>query len=229
VSYDTTKYPFAKLFAEHVVHTPDLSRFHETVLDERADKHRAYDVSLATRHRVKKVAERPWFFKLYRAFALNVIAPLFGNKMSYNWPPVFRVHLAGARSISALHRDTEVTGRHDLIAVWVPFVDAFGANSIWIETAYGNRDFAPVEVKYGQALMFDSGYLWHCSVSNSTDVTRFSMDFRVSPKRTDLDEPDLGIFTPRPKGYAAQLEPPSAGKQYDRVQKITWDETSPQP
>ncbi|HYW72191.1 MAG TPA: hypothetical protein VE961_14240 [Pyrinomonadaceae bacterium] len=226
VTYDTAKYPFARLFAEQVVHTPNLARFHESRLNGVSDSEQAYEASLATRRLVRQVTQRPWFFKLYRAFVLNEIASLFGLKMAYNWPPVFRVHLAGARSISAWHRDTEVTGRHDLIAVWVPFVDTFGANTIWIENKYGSRELTPVAVKYGQALMFDSGYLWHCSVANTTDVTRFSMDFRVSPKRTDVEQPDLGILSPRPPGYEKQLSRVKPGAQYDRVQKIVWDEAA---
>jgi hypothetical protein len=225
VPYDTTKYPFARLFAEHVVRTSDLARLHES-LNGSSNSNQAYEASLATRKLLKQAAQRPWFFKLYRAFVLNVIAPLFGQKLAYNWPPVFRVHLAGARSISARHRDTEVTGRHDLIAVWVPFVNTFGANTIWIETQYGSGKLAPVAVEYGQALMFDSGYLWHCSVRNTTDVTRFSMDFRVSPKRTDVAQPDLGILSPRPPGYEKHLSKVKPGAQYDRVQKIDWDEVT---
>jgi hypothetical protein len=219
LSYDTTKYPFAKVFAEHVVHTPDLSRFHEVSLNGKPDSERAYEASLATRELLRQAGQRPWFFKLYRAFVLNEIAPLFGSKLGYNWPPVFRVHMGGARSISAWHRDTEVTGRHDLIAVWVPFVDTFGNNTIWIETEYGNRKFAPVSVNYGQALMFDSGYLWHGSVLNTTDVTRFSMDFRVSPKRIHPAEPELGILSARPVGFESQLREVTPGAQYDQVQK----------
>ena len=230
VSYDTEQYPFAKIFAKHVLHTEDLSRFHEVCMKRKHDAGEeaviTYKDNAVTRQVLKRSAEQPWFFKLYRAFVLNVITPLFGGKMTYNWPPVFRVHMAHSPSISAWHRDTEVTGRHDLIAVWVPFVDTFDTNTIWVETEYGNQQCAPVAVNHGQALIFDSGYLRHGSVVNKTDVTRFSMDFRVSSKRQDGEGPDLGIFSPRPAGYDTQLKLPSSGKQYDRVQQITWDEAT---
>jgi hypothetical protein len=229
VPYDTERYPFAKLFAKHVLHTDDLSRFHDACLQRKRDAGEEVKITsqdnAATRQDLKRSAEQPWFFKLYRAFVLNVITPLFSGRMTYNWPPVFRVHMPRSPSISAWHRDTEVTGRHDLIAVWVPFVDTFATNTIWVETEYGNRQYAPVAVQHGQALLFDSGYLWHGSVANKTDVTRFSMDFRVAPKRKDIEEPDLGIFAPRPPGYAGQLQIASSGKQYERVQQITWDES----
>ncbi|HEX8773826.1 MAG TPA: hypothetical protein VF735_09460 [Pyrinomonadaceae bacterium] len=230
VSYDTTKYPFAKVFAEHVIHTDDLSRYHEVCLKRKRERGEegviTYRDNLVTRQRLKRAAERPWFFKLYRAFVVNIFTPLFGGKMTYNWPPVFRVHMGNSPSISALHRDTEVTGRHDLIAVWVPFVDTFGTNTIWVETEYGNKELAPVAVRYGQALMFDSGYLWHASVANTTNVTRFGMDFRVAPKRTDVEAPDLGILKARPIGYETQLSDVTPGAQYDRAQKIVREEVA---
>lgn len=229
VEYDTAKYPFARIFAERVARAPDLSRFHEVFLKRKLDGGGAeaaitYQDNIATRALLKRAAQEPWFFKLYRAFVVNIIGPLFGGHLTYNWPPVFRVHMGGSPSISALHRDTEVTGRHDLIAVWVPFVDTFGANTIWIEKEYGSRDLAPVAVNYGQALMFDSGYLWHASVPNTTDVTRFSMDFRVASKPGGAEPPDLGILAARPPGYEAQLGEVTPGAQYDRVQKIDWVE-----
>lgn len=219
VPYDTTKYDFAGVFGEHLLRVDDLSLYHETFLKQKTERGEgnaiSYDDNIAVRETFKRSVEKPWFFKLYRAFAVNVIAPLFGNDMTYNWPPVFRVHMAGSPSVSGFHRDVEVTGRHDLITVWVPFVDTFDTNSIWIEQEYGKRNFAPVQVNYGQALLFDSGYLWHGSVANKTNVTRFSMDFRVAPRREDLENPDLGILSARPAGYESQLKKVSPKTTYE--------------
>lgn len=211
VSYDVTKYCFANLFASQVFRVKNLSLLHEKILTRKRESGEnseiTYEDNLAARELLKQSTAKSWFWPLYRAFAINVIAPLFGNNMTYNWPPVFRVHMANSPSVSAWHRDVEVTGRDDLITIWVPFVDTFDTNSIWVETEYGNQDYAPVEVKYGQALLFDSGYLWHGSVSNTTNVTRVSMDFRVSPKRKDLKQPDLGILSARPPGMKVKARP----------------------
>lgn len=230
ITYDTEKYPFARIFAERVIKTRDLSRFHEDCLRQKLDGGGqnciTYEDNLATRRLLKRAAQEPWFSKFYRAFVVNIIGPLFGGKLTYTWPPVFRVHMAGSPSISAPHRDTEVTGRHEMIAVWVPFVDTYGDNTLWIEKEYGSRDLAPVEVRYGQALMFDSGYLWHGSVTNTTDVTRFSMDIRVTPKEGCPEPPGLGILAARPPGYETQIAEVTPGAQYDRVQKIEWDEVT---
>jgi hypothetical protein len=52
------------------------------------------------------------------------------------------------------------------------------------------------------------------------------MDFRVAPKKMDVAEPDLGILKPRPVGYETKLSAVTPGAQYDRVQKIVWDEVA---
>lgn len=211
VSYDATKYCFANLFASHVFRVKNLSLLHETILSRKLESGKkaeiTYEDNLAARELLKQAATSAWFWKVYRAFAINVIAPVFGNKLTYNWPPVFRVHMAGSPSISAWHRDVEVTGRDDLITVWIPFTDTFDTNSIWVETEYDSRKYASVEVKNGQALLFDSGYLWHGSVNNTTNITRVSMDFRVAPKRQDLKHPDLGILSARPPGMKVEINP----------------------
>ena len=49
----------------------------------------------------------------------------------------------------------DVTGCSSLITAWIPFVDASGSNTIWVETEYGKQDYTPVPVRYGQIFLFD--------------------------------------------------------------------------
>ena len=153
---------------------------------------------MAERQLLSDVKDEARFYTLYHAFVKGVISPHFGNKVTYSTHPRFRVHMPNTPSVSAWHRDVDVTGRFDQINAWVPFVDSFDTVTVWVETDYGKQDFAPIPVKYGQVLLFDGGCLWHGSVANETPVTRVSMDLRFAPMRTDLDNPDLGILAGRP-------------------------------
>lgn len=212
VSYDTAKYPFADIVAKSVLHTDDLSRFHEQYLaSKRARGGKgvlAHDDNMAAREHLKTLDQESEFFRLYNAFVREVIdIPLFQGKVT-PVRPVFRVQMAHSNSVSLWHRDVEVTGCGIVLTAWIPFVDTFGSNTIWVETEYGKKDYAPLPVRYGQILFFDSAWLWHGSVRNDTEATRVSMDIRLLPPRTDDGKLDLGIFAPRPDWCVDAIEVP---------------------
>jgi hypothetical protein len=117
---------------------------------------------------------------VFLAFIKSVISPLFQDITAYQMPPSFRCHFSGKGS-SAFHRDRDygvISGR---LNVWLPFTKVWGSNSIWIESTDGKGDFTPIELEYGQALIFDGANLCHGTIVNDTNVTRVSMDFRFAP------------------------------------------------
>jgi len=65
--------------------------------------------------------------------------------------------------------------------VWLPLTPVWDENSIWIESEEGKEDFVPVELDYGQGLVFDDSNLRHGSKANQTPSTRVSFDFRFAP------------------------------------------------
>jgi hypothetical protein len=201
VSYDTKKYAFAEALAREAFRVPDLSRFHEAYLQRKIEQGGepaiTYGDNMAARELFKSLTPESWFYKLHYAFMWNVIAPLFHYKLRYTMP-YFRVQMAHSTSVSLWHRDVDVTGNGDLVTAWVPFVDTSGSNTVWVETEYGKQDYQPVPVRYGEILFFDSAFLWHGSVQNDSEVTRLSMDIRITPMRLDVPEPDFGILAPRP-------------------------------
>lgn len=201
VSYDTAKYAFARVLAQDVFHVSDLSRYHEPLLQEKRERGDeepfTFGDNMAARERFKGMSRESRFYKLHHAFMWNVVAPLFHYRLRHTMP-YFRVQMGHSSSVSLWHRDVDVTGNGNLVTAWIPFVDTSGSNTVWIETEYGKRDYAPVPVRYGEILFFDSAYLWHGSVPNDSDVTRVSMDIRITPMKTDVDEPDLGILAARP-------------------------------
>ncbi len=76
-------------------------------------------------------------------------------------------------------------------------LEAFGQwRSQWrVESEYGLRDFRPVEIRYGYALVFDGGALEHGTVDNETDSTLVSLDFRFSIKGSGLYFPIVSNLT----------------------------------
>ena len=53
-------------------------------------------------------------------------------------------------------------------------------NNIWIESKFDKNDYKPMNLDYGQFLIFDSG-LKHGNRINKENKTRISFDFRVIP------------------------------------------------
>jgi hypothetical protein len=201
ISYDTTHYPFAELIAKDVLHVGDLTRYHESFLQRQMGLgHRPvirHEDNMAARGLLKTMDKGSEFYRLYEIFLQDVLAPLFPGGV-YFIIPVFRVQMAHSTSISAWHRDVDVTGRSDLITAWIPFMDVSDSNTLWVETEYGKQDYVPVPVRYGQIFIFDSAWLRHGSVPNETEATRVSMDVRMIPRNLNVEGADLGIFTPRP-------------------------------
>lgn len=200
--FNPAEYPFAALISRDVFWGTNLKRLHAIATASKLRRGRTPVLSPADnqafRERLARIAPTAPFFALYHAFACRVVGPMFGGRISYTSRPTFRVHMPQTQAISLWHRDADVTGRPDQINVWFPFVDTGGTNSLWIEQHYGQGDYAPVDLHYGEFLCFDGGYLSHGSVANTTATTRVSMDFRFAPLSV-ADGVDLGILGARPE------------------------------
>ena len=77
--------------------------------------------------------------------------------------------------------------------IWVPLTKVWGDNSLWVESEIGAKDFTPITMRPGQALIFDGVNLGHGSKINTTISSRISFDFRVAP--------GLGTAIPIPTSY----------------------------
>ncbi|HEX3683229.1 MAG TPA: hypothetical protein VHU83_11895 [Bryobacteraceae bacterium] len=202
LAYDTREFPFAKWLAANLFKVPRLDKLHEQATRFRPAGHAvsvlSYDDNLRLRDLMQQLEDKSYFYRLYHRFAVQVIGGEFGGKIAYSNHPKMRVHLAGTPTVSKWHRDVDVTKRPDQINVWLPFTDSFGGNSLWIETDYGRGDYRPVDVRYGQALLFDGGFLEHGTVTNDTNVTRISLDFRFSIRAQTAPEVARSFFEGRP-------------------------------
>lgn len=184
VAYDTRRFPFATLLSRDVFGTRNLSRLHLhwAAARRRSDPTAAltHRDNLAARRLMQDLADDSAFYRLYHHFMKTFAAVLVGRPMSYSHHPKMRVHFPGTGSVSAFHADVEVTHRPDQLNLWIPFTDVDSSATLWLESSHGRADHAPLALRYGQALIFDGGYLSHGSVPNRTDTTRISLDLRFS-------------------------------------------------
>lgn len=177
IKYDTEKYDF-RAWASSVLGFEPLENIHE-----RADLKAYEDVAAQINACRDELTSGFGHCKpIYMDFIQSVIAPFYGGVNSYQIPPSFRFHFSGKGS-SAFHRDRDYGVNPGHLNVWIPLTQVRGSNSIWIESEEGLGDFSPIELEYGQALIFDGPNLCHGSVFNDTPSSRVSMDFRFSPYR----------------------------------------------
>jgi len=185
VPYDTRRLPLAGAAAQ-ALGVARLDRLADAERERKRDSggrpRLGYGDNLRLRARLAALPAAHPLLVLYNRLVREVVAPAFGGSISYNASPTFRVHMAGTPSVSAWHRDADVTGRLDYLTAWVPFVDTFESNGLWVEQHYGAADYQPVPAAYGEVVIFDGALARHGSQPNRTHVSRVSLDFRFVPK-----------------------------------------------
>lgn len=121
------------------------------------------------------------FSIVYAAFLQQFVQRLFGEAIVVQAKPTFRIHWKGNLSVGAFHRDSDYNHPSEEVNFWIPVTEAYGTNTIWLESATDKGDFHPERVSYGEALMFRGGDLCHGNHLNDTDITRVSFDLRAIP------------------------------------------------
>ena len=115
-----------------------------------------------------------------KALIDEVVTGIVGPIRSHQPLAMMRVNFHGSRAILRFHNDTEYGQRPNAINIWLPVTRVYGSNSMYVESAPGLADFAPVECGYGEALVFYGTELLHGTLDNMSGGTRISYDFRVS-------------------------------------------------
>lgn len=155
----------------------DLSRIHELVpgtvvlsqpQDQKTVLHRRFYDNMAG------------FLEIYEKLIHQWIPGIMEeDDLIYQAVPTFRVHLPGSVAVGDFHKDSDYAHSREEINFWVPLTEAFGTNSIWIETKEDLADYRAVSVRPGEAFRFPGGILRHGNHRNETEVSRVSFDFRV--------------------------------------------------
>ncbi|MDA9801497.1 hypothetical protein N9C88_03545 [Candidatus Pseudothioglobus singularis] len=120
------------------------------------------------------------FLNTYKEFVFHLSSEIFKEKLVFQRKPTLRVHFPGNKSVGAFHRDRDYNHPVEEINIWIPITSVINTNSIWIESEFDKGDHSPVNLNYGQGIIFDSG-LSHGNMINEENLTRLSFDFRVIP------------------------------------------------
>jgi hypothetical protein len=182
INYDTSRFDF-RAWASLILNVDCLEKIHEQA--EAKLSSNALEQGRIFRSRLIAGFER--FKPVYVYFIRSVIAPICGGVHSYQVPPTFRCHLSH-KGTRVFQDKSDGGNRPDCLNVWIPFTRTWGTNSIWIESENGKGDFSPVELEYGQALIFDGNSLRHGTFLNTTHSSRISMEFRFSPSKAGREK-----------------------------------------
>ena len=75
-----------------------------------------------------------------------------GGKLAYQREPTLRVVLPTGEQLGYRHCDADYHHPPAEVNWWIPLTPVHHSNSLVTESLPGRGDFAPVEMKYGQAL-----------------------------------------------------------------------------
>ena len=188
IKYDTSAYPFRPLIKE-ILGENSLENLHEVKKYERYTEptdqatmwHKTYYDKFETE-----------FYPLYKTFIEEFVKPQYihlegvpvfdldaYNEIIYQKIPTFRVHQVDNLGVGEWHRDRDYNHGVDEINLWLPFTDAYGTNTIWMESEEGKEDFKGYDVSYGEILVFSGPNLLHGNQTNIEKDSRCSIDFRI--------------------------------------------------
>lgn len=131
------------------------------------------------------------FSAAYQTFLRKVVLPHVGDRRGilFQRRPTFRCHVAGGGEPTGVpHRDADNGHPSAEINFWCPLTRCDGSNSLFVESAPGLGDFAPLESAYGEANRFWGAQCMHHTEPNETERTRVSFDFRVVPRSCFVED-----------------------------------------
>lgn len=185
LKYDTNKYNFQEVVSK--IYKSELDQIHN-------DSDKEYNIvqylgkdSDTIFHKVfyNKLREGwPELKDIYKDFIKEIILPLIDEeRLVYQKTPTYRVHLPHNKVVSLWHKDGDENHKHPNgeINFILPLTKAYDTNTVWIESEPDLLDFHPVNMEYGEFLMFHGNQCTHGNKVNETGKTRVSFDFRVIP------------------------------------------------
>lgn len=170
--YDTSLYDFRSL----VIEALEINNLEELHKKENDNSSNGDNIQWD-----KKFYENNFKFNnLYLEFIKNFIKPLFNDEtIVYQKQPEIQFHLSGDTNSSQFHKDIDYEYLPNQINFWIPFVDTFSTNTIWIESNIGARDFCPRGIDYGEVLKFDGYNFIYGNKVNDTGISVSSIYFRI--------------------------------------------------
>ena len=185
IKYQTTKYNFSEIIS-NMLNTENLSKIHKENHFEKYD--------LFTRDKDQSTKYHKMYYdnfitkvqSTYQKFIREVIRPMYDEEIVYQKIPTFRLHFPGNIAVGEYHkdkwyRDSEWHEEVCEMNFYLPFTNAYGSNTIWVESKEDKGDYKAMDVNYGECVQWDGVNLTHGNKENISNSTRISVDFRVIP------------------------------------------------
>ena len=202
--FPINEFPFKEIFLKHLksIKINDINNLHNLIPKEWMPKEKVNyinDQDIKFYEYLYKIDEgysltsnkgtskRGNFLKLYDKFVSHLAHNLFKENLVYQSKPTLRIHIPENMAVGEFHRDRNYNHPIEEINFWVPITEAKNTNTIWIESDYDKKDFKPMNLDYGQYLIFDSGLL-HGNKLNSEKKNLVSFDFRIIPSSKWKDD-----------------------------------------
>ena len=143
--------------------------------------HKIY-MQITRKHGSKTKREMEIFEKynaLLNRFCKDIVSlKLASNKIIYQRRPTLRVNPPSEKAMGHPHIDYEYHHQPSEINFWIPINNICKSMSLYVETIPDKKDFKPMEMEYGECLMFWGNQCKHYTIANDTTNTRVSIDFR---------------------------------------------------
>lgn len=179
-SFNTFKYQF-KEELEKIFNTTNLNKIHKEqeydfgVLtfenDQRTKFHKTFYDQIRESH----------FLTIYNSFIKEVILPQFEQDILYQKIPTFRIQVPNNISVAEFHKDKTYSHSSHEVNIFLPITSARDTYTIWVESVEDLGDYKPMEANYGEYYLWDGANLTHGNKTNTHDLTRISIDFRILP------------------------------------------------
>ena len=179
-SYNLDEYNFRQEI-EKMFGTHQLERIHEIedcdfgILDMETDQ-----TTYLHKKFYEKVEETN-FLNDYKKFLKDVILPHFNEDLLYQKIPTFRIQVPDNISVAEFHNDKSYSHSPDEVNIFLPITEAKETYTIWSESQENLADYSPMNAEYGEYYIWDGANLKHGNKINESNISRFSVDFRVLP------------------------------------------------
>jgi len=107
-----------------------------------------------------------------------------------------RVSIPGNLSVGEMHIDSDYNHPKEEMNYWMPITELNETNTVWHESEPNKGDFEPLIINYGEIAKVYFNQCRHFSKVNTTNKTRFSLDFRIIPgsKWNNVDTDNSSMF-----------------------------------
>lgn len=98
----------------------------------------------------------------------------------YQRPPTLRIQPGPSGRYVRPHNDADYGHQDGELNFWMPLTDPkLTQTELWVESAPGKDDWAPLDVAFGEVATFHGTSCKHYAPANASAKTRVSLDFRI--------------------------------------------------